>query len=135
MHRLAHHYGTTLSDFFYQADSPGPLVRKGQGRRLAGGDGVKMEILAWGKLVMEPHIFHVAPGKGSTDFYTHQGEEFLYMVKGALKISLGDEEFQLKPGDSFYFESTVRHRWINPGKTEAVILWINSPSGSVNRGS
>jgi mannose-6-phosphate isomerase-like protein (cupin superfamily) len=57
------------------------------------------------------------------------------MVKGALKISLGDEEFQLKPGDSFYFESTVRHRWINPGKTEAVILWINSPSGSVNRGS
>jgi mannose-6-phosphate isomerase-like protein (cupin superfamily) len=94
-----------------------------------------MEILAWGKLVMEPHIFHVAPGKGSTDFYTHQGEEFLYMVKGALKISLGDEEFQLKPGDSFYFESTVRHRWINPGKTEAVILWINSPSGSVNRGS
>lgn len=133
MHRLAHHYGTTLSDFLYQADSPGPLVRKGQGRRLAGGDGVKMEILAWGKLVMEPHIFHVAPGKGSADFYTHQGEEFLYMVKGALKITLADEEFQLKPGDSFYFESTVRHRWLNPGKTEAVILWINSPSGFLHR--
>jgi len=132
MHRLAHHYGTTLSDFFYQADSPGPLVRKGQGRRLAGGDGVKMEILAWGKIQMEPHIFHVAPGKGSTDFYTHQGEEFLYIVKGALKITLGEEEFQLKPGDSFYFESTVRHRWINPGKSEAVILWINSSSGSLN---
>jgi transcriptional regulator with XRE-family HTH domain/transposase-like protein len=135
MHRLAQHYGTTLSDFFYQADSPGPLVRKGQGRRLAGGDGVKMEILAWGKLLMEPHIFHVAPGKGSAEFYTHQGEEFLYMVKGVLKITLGDEEFQLKPGDSFYFESTVRHRWINPGNSEAVILWINSSSSPVNFGS
>ena len=135
MHRLAHHYGTTLSDFFYQADSPGPLVRKGQGRRLAGGDGVKMEILAWGKLVMEPHIFHVAPGKGSTDFYTHQGEEFLYMVKGVLSITLGEDSFQLKQGDSFYFDSSVRHSWLNDGKTEAVILWINSPSSSWNRGS
>jgi mannose-6-phosphate isomerase-like protein (cupin superfamily) len=53
-------------------------------------------------------------------------------VKGTLKITLGEEEFQLKPGDSFYFESTVRHRWINPGKSEAVILWINSSSGSLN---
>jgi DNA-binding transcriptional MerR regulator len=130
MHRLAQHYGTTLNDFFYQADSPGPLVRKGHGRRLAGGDGVRMEILAWGKIAMEPHIFHVAPGKGSTDFYTHHGEEFLYLVKGSLNITLGEEEFQLKQGDSFYFQSTVRHRWLNRGKTEAVVLWINSPSAS-----
>lgn len=130
MHRLAQHYGTTLNDFFYQADSPGPLVRKGHGRQLAGGDGVQMEILAWGRIAMEPHIFHVAPGKGSTDFYTHHGEEFLYVVKGSLSITLGEEEFRLRPGDSFYFQSTVRHRWLNEGKTEAIILWINSPSAS-----
>jgi DNA-binding transcriptional MerR regulator len=134
MHRLAQHYGTTLSEFFFQADSPGPLVRKGQGRTLAGGDGVGMEILAWGRITMEPHLFRVAPGKGSTEYYTHQGEEFLYMVRGMLRIHLGDEEFQLKQGDSFYFESTVRHSWFNPGKSEAVILWINSPSASLNRG-
>jgi DNA-binding transcriptional MerR regulator len=135
MHRLAHHYGTSLSEFFYQADSPGPLVRKGHGRRLAGGDGVQMEILAWGKIVMEPHLFHVAPGKGSADYYSHQGEEFLYILKGTLRITLGEEEFQLKQGDSFYFESTVRHSWFNYGKSEAIILWINSPSTSRNRAS
>jgi transcriptional regulator with XRE-family HTH domain len=135
MHRLAHHYGTSLSEFFYQADSPGPLVRKGHGRALAGGDGVQMEILAWGKIVMEPHLFHVAPGKGSADYYSHQGEEFLYILKGVLRITLDKNVFELKSGDSFYFESTVRHSWFNHGKTEAVILWINSPSTAGNRGA
>jgi len=125
MHRLANYYGTSLSEFFYQADSPGPLVRKGQGRALAGGDGVNMEILAWGKIMMEPHLFHIAPGKGSSDSYTHQGEEFLYLLKGTLTIHLGDEEFALKAGDSFYFQSSVRHSWVNNGRKEAVILWIN----------
>ena len=125
MHRLANYYGTSLSEFFYQADSPGPLVRKGQGRALAGGDGVNMEILAWGKIMMEPHLFHIAPGKGSSDSYTHQGEEFLYLLKGMLTIHLGDEEFSLKAGDSFYFQSSVRHSWVNNGRKEAVILWIN----------
>jgi transcriptional regulator with XRE-family HTH domain len=126
MHRLAHHYGTNLSQFLYQADSPGPLIRKGQGRQLPGGDGVRMELLAWGRIVMEPHLFHVAPGKGSTEHYSHYGEEFLYMVSGKLKITLGEKEFSLAPGDSFYFESKVRHNWFNPGKTPATILWINT---------
>jgi DNA-binding transcriptional MerR regulator len=134
MHRLAQHYGTSLSKFFYQADSPGPLVRKGKGRALAGGDGVRMEILAWGEIAMEPHIFHVAPGKGSAEPYSHEGEEFLYLVRGALCITLDEEVFQLKQGDSFYFASKVKHSWLNRGKTEAVIIWINSPSASEMRG-
>lgn len=128
MHRLAHHYGTSLSEFFRQADSPGPLIRKGQGRALAGGDGVQMELLAWGKIVMEPHLFHIAPGKGSSDFYSHYGEEFLFIIKGKLKIMLGDEQFHLSSGDSFYFNSNLRHSWVNPGKTRTTVLWTNVAS-------
>lgn len=126
MHRLAHHFGTTLSELYYQAQSPGPLVRKGEGRLLSGGDGVRMEELAWGNIAMEPHVFHVAPGKGSLEYYTHQGEEFLYLIKGKLSITLGEEEYRLESGDSFYFESSIRHSWFNRGKTHAVILWINT---------
>jgi hypothetical protein len=29
--------------------------------------------------------------------------------------------------DSFWFESTVGHRWYNPSSEEAVLLWINTP--------
>ncbi|MGI8742133.1 MAG: cupin domain-containing protein [Bryobacteraceae bacterium] len=54
-------------------------------------------------------------------------KNFYFVTRGRLVIYLKDREFQLRSGDSFYFESKAPHRWINPGKTEAVILWINTP--------
>jgi transcriptional regulator with XRE-family HTH domain len=126
MHRLAHHYGTSLSDFYYESESPGPLIRKGESRQLAGGDGVRMDLLAWGKIVMEPHLFQIEPGKGSTEYYTHHGEEFLYIISGRLDIKLGEQQYQLSKGDSFYFQSKTPHSWLNPGKVQTVVLWINA---------
>jgi DNA-binding transcriptional MerR regulator len=126
LHKLAHHFGTTLSEIYYRAESPGPLVASGKRRLLSNSDGVRMEELAWGNIVMEPHLFHIAPGKGSLEFYTHQGQEFLYLISGGLAIELDDREYTLEPGDSFYFESSLRHRWWNPGKREAVVLWVNT---------
>jgi len=126
MHRLAHHYKTTLSEFYYQAESPGPLVPKDKRRLLSNSDGVRMEELAWGNIVMEPHIFHVAPGKGSLEYYTHHGQEFLHLIEGRLTINLDGKEFKLDAGDSFYFDSSIRHRWQNTGKNKAVVLWVNT---------
>ena len=76
---------------------------------------------------MEPQLFRVAPGAGSGEAYSHEGEEFLYLVRGRLDIVLAGEEFQLRAGDSFYFSSKTEHRWRNPGKIETVLLWINTP--------
>lgn len=127
MRKLAQYYGLNILDFFSPADSTHPLVRPQERRTLEGGEGVQMELLAWGKIIMEPHLFRVAPGAGSGESYTHLGEEFLYVTSGRLVIMLGDQEFPLRTGDSFYFESKTPHRWYNPGKKEAVILWINTP--------
>ncbi len=76
---------------------------------------------------MEPHLFRVAPGAGSEDYYSHEGEEFIFVTKGRLNIFLESEQYQLRTGDSFYFQSSARHRWENPGTTEALLLWINTP--------
>ena len=74
-----------------------------------------MELLAWGNTVMEPHLFRIKPRAGSGESYAHEGEEFLFVLRGELKIALADEEYHLKRGDSFYFESATPHRWKNPG--------------------
>ena len=76
---------------------------------------------------MEPHLFRIAPGAGTDAFHSHDGEEFLYLLRGRLSIDLGGEEFQLRSGDSFYFSSITQHRWSNPGLTETIVLWINTP--------
>jgi DNA-binding transcriptional MerR regulator/mannose-6-phosphate isomerase-like protein (cupin superfamily) len=126
-HKLAHYYGANILDFFNSPAAESPLVPAGQRKVLQSGEGVRMELLAWGKITMEPHLFRIAPGAGSVESYAHEGEEFLFVTKGRLNIHLEGREYQLRAGDSFYFQSTAPHRWENPGKTEAVILWINTP--------
>jgi DNA-binding transcriptional MerR regulator/uncharacterized cupin superfamily protein len=127
MRKLAQYYGLNILDLFNPIDGTGPLVRPGDRKTLEGGPGVRMELLASGKITMEPHLFRVAPGAGSGESYSHEGEEFLYLVRGRLDILLAGEEFQLRAGDSFYFTSKTQHCWSNPGKTETLILWINTP--------
>jgi len=127
LRRLARFYKTNILDFFDPADSNGRLVPPGKRKVLDAGPGVRMELLAWGNTVLEPHLFRIAPKAGSGESYTHEGEEFLYILEGELQISLEEKEYRLKPGDSFYFESATPHRWRNPGRKQTCVLWVNTP--------
>lgn len=127
LRKLARFYKTNILDFFDATGASSRQVKPGQRKVLEAGPGVRMELLAWGNTVMEPHLFRVAPGGGSGDAYSHAGEEFLYILRGALAITLENEEYRLKTGDSFYFESATPHHWKNPGRAETWLLWVNTP--------
>jgi mannose-6-phosphate isomerase-like protein (cupin superfamily) len=127
LRKLARFYKTNILDFFDASGASGRQVRPRERKVLEAGPGVRMELLAWGNTVMEPHLFRVAPESGSGDSYTHEGEEFLYVLRGQLAITLDGEEYRLKPGDSFYFESATPHHWRNPGRNETWLLWVNTP--------
>jgi DNA-binding transcriptional MerR regulator/mannose-6-phosphate isomerase-like protein (cupin superfamily) len=125
--RLARFYKTNILDFFDPAESNSRLVRPAGRKVLEAGPGVRMELLAWGNTVMEPHLFRIAPKAGSGESYTHEGEEFLLVMRGELHLALDGQEYCLKSGDSFYFESATPHRWRNPGRSETWVLWVNTP--------
>jgi len=127
LRKLARFYKTNILDFFDPAESNSRLVPAHKRKVLEAGPGVRMELLAWGNTVMEPHLFRISPHAGSGESYTHEGEEFLHVLRGQLQISVADAEYRLKTGDSFYFESATPHRWFNPGQTETRVLWINTP--------
>jgi DNA-binding transcriptional MerR regulator/mannose-6-phosphate isomerase-like protein (cupin superfamily) len=127
LRKLARFYKTNILDFFDAPEANGRHVRPQERKVLEAGPGVRMELLAWGNTVMEPHLFRIAPESGSGDSYTHEGEEFIYVLRGDLEITLDGEEHHLKPGDSFYFESATSHRWKNPGRKETWVLWVNTP--------
>jgi DNA-binding transcriptional MerR regulator/quercetin dioxygenase-like cupin family protein len=127
LRKLARYYKLNILDFFDPAQSNPYRVRPSERKRLDMGPGVQMELLAWGNTVMEPHLFTIAPGAGSGDSYAHEGEEFLYVLRGALNIALEGQWYVLRSGDSFYFESNIPHIWRNTGKTETVVLWVNTP--------
>jgi DNA-binding transcriptional MerR regulator/quercetin dioxygenase-like cupin family protein len=127
LRKLARFYKTNILDFFDANGSRSRQVRPSQRKVLEAGTGVRMELLAWGNTVMEPHLFRIAPEAGSGESYSHEGEEFMYVLRGDLEITIDGEEYRLKPGDSFYFESATPHRWKNPGQKETLVLWVNTP--------
>ena len=127
LRKLARFYKTNILDFYEANGASGRRVRPADRKVLEAGEGVRMELLAWGDTVMEPHLFRIAPEAGSGESYSHEGEEFIYVLRGDLEITVDGEGYRLKSGDSFYFESATPHRWKNPGKKDTLLLWVNTP--------
>ncbi len=44
-----------------------------------------------------------------SDMSVHEGEEFIYVVAGTVSLIIGDDSFELEPGDSVYYLSTTPH--------------------------
>lgn len=128
LRKLARFYNLSVLDFFNPSASNPHWVRPKERKVLEVGPGVRIELLAWGNTVMEPHLFRIRPGASSGESYRHEGEEFLYVLRGQFEISLdGVKPYRLGPGDTFYFQSTTPHHWKNPGREETSIIWINTP--------
>ena len=128
LRRIARFYKTNIISLFETNGEGQHLVRPSQRKILETSAKVRMELLAWGNTAMEPHLFRVKPGGGSGESYSHEGEEFLHVLRGEFELWLHNQgHYLLKAGDSLYFESSTPHRWKNPGRAEAWILWVNTP--------
>jgi DNA-binding transcriptional MerR regulator len=128
LRRIARFYKTNIISLFETNGEGQHLVRPSQRKILETSPNVRMELLAWGNTAMEPHLFRVKPGGGSGESYSHEGEEFLHVLRGEFELWLHNEgHYLLKAGDSLYFESSTPHRWKNPGRAEAWVLWVNTP--------
>ncbi len=128
LRRIARFYRTNIMSMFETNGEPQRHVRPSQRKVLETSPGVRMELLAWGNTAMEPHLFRIKPGGSSGESYAHEGEEFLHVMRGEFEISLNKRErYLLKTGDSLYFDSSTPHRWKNSGRSEAWILWVNTP--------
>jgi quercetin dioxygenase-like cupin family protein len=47
--------------------------------------------------------------KPDVDKSVHEGEEFVYVIDGTVVLDIGEESFELEPGDSAYYLSTTPH--------------------------
>ncbi len=56
--------------------------------------------------------------------YHHEGEEFIYVLSGGLKIQVGQNTKNLAPGKSIHFNSALHHRLSNPTDEVAELLVV-----------
>ena len=69
-----------------------------------------------------------APGTDTgEDLLTHSGEEGGVVVEGELELTVAGSTWSLGPGDAYYFDSRLPHRFRNPGRVPARIVSANSP--------
>lgn len=74
---------------------------------------------------MEPIMLTLGAGGGTYPDNPHEGEEFGYILSGAISIHIGSKTYRAKKGESFYFVPDKKHYLTS--KTGAVLLWVSSP--------
>lgn len=76
---------------------------------------------------MEPIILTLHPHKRSHVLSAFQGQEFGYVLKGAVTIVQGSRKYKVKAKETFYMDGTVSHYLYNHGSSDAKVLWITTP--------
>ncbi len=60
---------------------------------------------------------------------THEGSEWLYVIAGRLRLTLGDKAFTLTAGEAAEFDTRIPHAVTNAGSEPAELLNIFGPQG------
>ncbi len=74
---------------------------------------------------MEPFMIDIFPSsEKDIKLSTHEGEEFIYVIKGEVEILYGKDRYILKEGESIYYDSVVNHHVHSHGTEAARILAV-----------
>ena len=73
---------------------------------------------------MNPFVLEVPAGGGRTVPRPHEGEEFLTVLRGKVRLEYGNDAYELKEGDSLYFDADTPHRLHNDHKAMALVLCV-----------
>lgn len=58
---------------------------------------------------MQPFLFVAKKGEVKSHRLSHDGEEFIFIIDGEMKMKVGDAEYTLRKGDSLYFNTIQKH--------------------------
>lgn len=101
------------------------FVRQGEGLKVERYDQYSFESLAYkySNRKIEP-MYVVLEPDSSPELVSHKGQEFNYCLEGRMQVTVGKEVFDMEPGDSLYYNSTIPHKMIALDGKEAKFLTI-----------
>ncbi len=130
--KIAEALGVKIAYFFQETPREGQdycIVRAGEGKPVARREtypNLSFYSLAFGKLDRKMDPFYVVFEKDQEmrEPMSHEGEEFLYILEGTLKLQLGDKTIYLNEGDSIYYDSRISHCAAGKKGTKFIaVLW------------
>jgi len=135
--KISRGLGVRLGTLLDDSEQLGPVIcRAGQAGRFKTGipegadepgglHGMSFNALAADKSSrhMEPFIVTIEPDAQQTAS-AHEGEEFIFVLEGALSLEYGTAKETLKQGDSVYYDSIVPHRVFSADSAPVKILAV-----------
>lgn len=120
--------GTNLSEFFYE-EKEEQIVFSTQDffEDVQEDYTIEWVIPNAQKNEMEPIRLTLHPRKKSHELQAHAGEEFGYVLKGAVTLVRGNKKYRVKAQETFYISGSTSHYLYNHGNSDAVVLWITTP--------
>ena len=76
---------------------------------------------------MEPVLVTLQPHTALPVDDPHNGEEFGYVLSGRIALYRQETRYDVKAGESFYYEADKPHRIENPGSRPARLIWVTTP--------
>jgi transcriptional regulator with XRE-family HTH domain len=130
LQRIAHALGVSVADLFEPDGGARPQVLRAEDR----------PVLSFGKL--EKHLLTPRPlenlevivgvfdpgGSTGDEPYTHgDSEELCVVLSGRIEAQIGSDFYEMGPGDSIDYRSSMLHNFRNVGTGVAEVMWIISP--------
>lgn len=121
--------GTDIASFFNEKANDKVVYRAEDMflKEEADGSSVQWLVTDAQKNALEPILVTLPAGCATIPDDPHEGEEFGYVLSGAVTLQLGEQKFRVRRGDSFTFRPHSVHTLVNSGKTEARVLWVSTP--------
>ena len=136
LHRIAAALETNIAELVAEDRTMTPVVMRADQRQLVRFgceidplQSVLIERLTptFSGSMLQADIYIVPVGGGSGGILQHEGEEMGFVLEGEIEISIADEKYIARKGDSFTFRSHLPHSFVNNGDCAARVIWVNTP--------
>jgi transcriptional regulator with XRE-family HTH domain len=129
LYALANVYGVDITELLTGSSprlSNYCVVKKGQSTGVDRYPGYHFDSLAYNfkRRIMEPLLVTVAPDEKEMVPVSHPGQEFNFVVEGAVLVVIDDEEILLETGDCIYFDPMLPHGQKAAGGQAAKFLTV-----------
>jgi transcriptional regulator with XRE-family HTH domain len=136
--RISKAFSVNIGFFFQESDPEEKvvLVKRDESKVLDSryfgreASGYYYEALAFkkSKKNMEPFLVEFKRMRPENlSYFSHEGEEFIYLLDGVLEFRTEKERYVLHPGDSLYFESSLPHAYRALERRNAKALTVIYP--------
>lgn len=125
---------TEIGYFFKEKETDGYIITHPGDRRVVlsrsgprQGPAYELELLAEGMKnpFMEPAIVTYLGKEEEVQPTTHDGQEFMYVLEGRVKLNVGGKEFTLRRGNAAYWNGNIPHKAISLGRKLARSLHVH----------